>query len=107
MISPFLPARFLSMSIANTDYQSHWNFSEAAESYRVSTQAFLNGKTQDNSKIGERYIASADTWSELPVFNYQPASLTNRLSNETTNFMILLGWFIISGAGLFLFNKNY
>ncbi|MEQ6123669.1 DUF3526 domain-containing protein [Pseudotenacibaculum sp. MALMAid0570] len=107
VISPFLPARFLSMSIANTDYQSHWNFSDASEKYRIETQAFLNGKTEKNSKTGERYVATAETWKELPKFDYTPLSLSERLSDNKFNFIILLFWFSLTGAGLFLINKNY
>ncbi|MFY0630235.1 MAG: DUF3526 domain-containing protein [Flavobacteriaceae bacterium] len=106
-ISPFLPARFLSMSIANTDYQSHWNFSDSAEEYRIKTQAFLNGQTEKNSKIGERYIASADTWKKLPKFTYTPQPLFERLGQNKFNFIILAFWFLITGGGLLLFNKNY
>lgn len=107
IISPFLPARFLSMSIANTDYQSHWNFSNAAEKYRIETQGFLNGKTEKNSKIGERYVASSDVWKQLPKFKYTPASLLEKLSENKFNFLILFVWFSITGGALFLLNKNY
>ena len=107
VISPFLPARFLSMSIANTDYQAHWNFSNAAENYRVETQKFLNGKTEKNSKMGERYVASADTWKELPKFKYIPSSLSEKLSENKFNFVILLLWFSLTGGTLLLINKNY
>ncbi|MCG1037572.1 DUF3526 domain-containing protein [Polaribacter sargassicola] len=107
VISPFLPARFLSMSIANTDYQSHINFSDAAEDYRIKTQAFLNGNTEKNSKIGERYVASADTWKDLPRFEYTPASLSEKLNENTSNFVILFLWFSVTGGLLFLTNKNY
>lgn len=107
IISPFLPARFLSMSIANTDYQSHWNFSDVAEKYRIETQRFLNGKTEKNSKIGEHYVASSDTWKELPEFKYTSASLSEKLDENKFNFVILLIWFSVTGSALFLLNKNY
>ncbi|QTE21995.1 ABC transporter permease [Polaribacter cellanae] len=107
IISPFLSARFLSMSIANTDYQTHWNFTDAAEDYRIKTQKFLNGKTQNNSKIGERYIASADTWKELPKFSYTPKTVTQKLKGNIFNFLILFLWFSVTGGALFLINKKY
>ena len=55
-ISPFLPTRFLSMSIANTDYGTHWDFADAAEDYRVATQKFLNDNFAENSEYGEWLI---------------------------------------------------
>ena len=106
-ISPFLPARFLSMSIANTDYEAHWNFTDAAEKYRVETQAFLNGKTEKNSKTGERYVASADTWKDLPEFHYESASLSTTLKNNNLNISILMIWLVLTGGVLLFLNKKY
>jgi ABC-2 type transport system permease protein len=105
-ISPFLPTRFLSMSIAQTDYATHWDFSDAAENYRIETQKFLNDNFAQNSSLGEwGYKADASTWSELPQFNYTPQSLLSIL-NTNSSYLIILGlWALVSFSALFLITK--
>jgi ABC-2 type transport system permease protein len=105
-ISPFLPTRFLSMSIAQTDYATHWGFSDAAENYRIETQKFLNDNFAQNSSLGEwGYKADASTWSELPQFNYTPQSLSSIL-NTNSSYLIILGlWALVSFSALFLITK--
>lgn len=107
LLSPFLPARFLSMGIAHTDYATHWDFSDAAENYRIATQKFLNGNTAQNTKYGERgYKASADFWKQLPAFDYDPPSLDKVLENNSSNLMILGMWTVLSFTLLFIATKK-
>lgn len=107
LLSPFLPARFLSMGIAHTDYATHWDFSDAAENYRIATQKFLNDNTAQNTKYGERgYKASADFWKQLPAFNYDPPSLDKVLENNSSNLMILGMWTVLSFILLFISTKK-
>lgn len=105
-ISPFLPTRFLSMSIAHTDYATHWDFNDAAENYRIATQKFLNDHFAENSKYGEwSWQADADFWKELPPFEYKPPSLKQTLSKNGSNFILLGGWFVLSLGILFFIVK--
>ena len=105
-ISPYLPARFLSMSIAHTDYATHWDFSEAAEEYRIATQKFLNDNFAENSKLGEwSYRADADLWKELPAFDYSPPDLNFILARNRSN-MAILGLWLFGSFGLLLFNSK-
>lgn len=107
LLSPFLPARFLSMGIAHTDYATHWDFSDAAENYRIATQKFLNDNTAQNTKYGERgYKASADFWKQLPAFDYDPPSLDKVLENNSSNLMILGMWTVLSFILLFISTKK-
>lgn len=106
-ISPFLPTRFLSMAIANTDYESHWAFTEAAEEYRVGVQRFLNGTTEKNAKYNERYVAPADTWSKLEEFNYESLTFSEVYKQNTGVFLVLVIWFVLTAALLFFTNKKY
>lgn len=106
-ISPYLPVRFASMSIAQTDYDSHWNFADAAEEYRVAKQKFLNDNTANNSKYGERgYVASADTWKELPKFNYTPPELSAVINKNSINVLAIGVWLLVSFSALFLTTKK-
>lgn len=103
--SPFLPTRFLSMSLANTDYGTHWHFNDAAEKYRIATQKFLNDHFAENSEYGDwDWKADADYWEELPPFEYEPPSLSQTLLQNTSNITLLGGWFVLS-FGLLLFIK--
>ncbi|MEM9648908.1 MAG: DUF3526 domain-containing protein [Bacteroidota bacterium] len=102
VLSPFLPARFMSMAIANTDYATHWHFADAAENYRVELQAFLNGNFAENSAYGEwSYRANADTWKNMPQFGYDPPELGETLATNTSNLVILSVW--VLGTFLLLF----
>ncbi|WP_411029640.1 ABC transporter permease [Spongiimicrobium sp. 3-5] len=105
-ISPYLPTRFLSMAIAQTDYDTHWGFADAAENYRIATQKFLNENFADNSEYGNwSYRADADFWKSLPAFDYEPAELRSILSQNTSNLEIL-GLWLLASFGLLLFTTK-
>ncbi|WP_108868083.1 DUF3526 domain-containing protein [Aquimarina aquimarini] len=107
VISPFLPVRFLSMSIANTNYQTHWDFADAAENYRIDTQLYLNDNHAKNSKYQDwGYKANSDTWKNLPAFEYSPPILSDVLNDNTSIIIMLLFWLGISSGALFLSTKN-
>lgn len=103
VISPFLPTRFMSMSVAHTDYTTHWDFADAAENYRILTQKFLNDNFAQNSALGEwGYQADASFWKELPAFEYNPPELAEVIDQNRGNSVILFAWllgsFIILGV---------
>lgn len=107
IISPYLPTRFLSMAIAKTDYTTHWDFSDAAEKYRIETQKFLNDHFAKESKYGEwGFKADADFWKQLPKFNYEPPSLTKTIKTNTSSIIIMLVWLIGSFTLLFFTTKS-
>lgn len=106
-ISPFLPTRFLSMAIANTDYTTHWDFADAAETYRVATQKFLNDNFAENSSYGDwSYQADASVWKDLPVFEYDPPNLDTILGNNASNLSLLGIWLLASFAFLSFTTKT-
>ncbi|MEL6811355.1 MAG: DUF3526 domain-containing protein, partial [Bacteroidota bacterium] len=106
MISPYLPTRFMSMSIAHTDYAAHWDFADAAENYRIATQKFLNDNFAENSEYGNwGYEAEADFWQELPAFEYTPPELKVIVKQNTSNILILGGW-LFGSFGLLLFTTR-
>ncbi|WP_420601317.1 ABC transporter permease [Flagellimonas sp.] len=105
--SPFLPTRFLSMAIAKTDYTTHWNFADAAEDYRIKTQAFLNNNFAQNSSYGDwSYRADADTWKKIPQFEYEPSQLGEILSHNVSNLLIISVWLLASFSFLFITTKK-
>ena len=106
-ISPYLPTRFLSMSIAHTDYATHWDFADAAEEYRIATQKFLNDNFAENSEYGNwAYQADAGFWKNLPAFTYDPPELNSVLSQNMSNMLILALWLISSFGLLLIFTKT-
>ncbi len=106
VFSPYLPTRFMSMAIAHTDYGTHWDFSDAAENYRIATQKFLNDDFAENSAYGNwGYRADANFWKQLPAFKYSPPKLDTILSQNFSNLSILSYWLIGSFA-LLLFIKK-
>ncbi|KPM33292.1 Hypothetical protein I595_195 [Croceitalea dokdonensis DOKDO 023] len=105
-ISPYLPTRFLSMAIASTDYDTHWDFADAAETYRIATQKFLNDNTAQNTRYGERgYKASANFWQQLPAFAYEPPELDTVLHRNSSNMMVLGIWLFASFGLMFFTTK--
>ncbi len=105
-ISPYLPTRFLSMSIAHTDYATHWDFADAAEEYRIATQKFLNDNFAENSEYGNwAYQADAAFWRELPSFEYNPPELDSILNRNSSNLAIL-GLWLVASFGLLLFTTK-
>ena len=85
----------MSMSVAHTDYATHWDFADAAENYRILTQKFLNDNFAENSSLGEwGYQADANTWKELPAFEYDPPELSEVIDQNGRNFTILSAWLL-------------
>jgi len=107
VISPYLPTRFLSMAIAKTDYNTHWDFSDAAENYRIKTQKFLNEHFANETEYGDwSWKADADFWKQLPKFEYEPPSLTETINTNTASLVILFVWLFGSFTVLFFTTKS-
>lgn len=109
LLSPFLPARFLSMGIARTDYQTHWNFADAAEKYRLAMMDKLNMNFANNTKYSDEawdWKADPALWKDVPEFNYEPPTYATVLQQNVSNLLILLGWLAASFIGLIFFTKR-
>lgn len=107
ILSPFLPTRFLSMSLAHTDYETHWDFADAAEAYRMEFTAFLNNDMAKNSKTGDwGYKVNADFWKKLPPFSYEPPSLSETIQQNRNNFLISIAWLLVGFGALFFSTKK-
>ncbi len=95
-LSPFISVRFLSMDIANTGDKMHWKFTEAAESYRIQKQAFLNNDIKDNSEYGAfGYTMKEQKFRELPKFTFSPPTLVEILSENKQNILFLFLWILL------------
>jgi len=107
VLSPFLPVRFLSMSIAKTDYSIHWNFTDAAEKHRIEMQRVLNTNFAENSKLGEwDYQADASLLAEIPEFKFESADFGETVQVNGSNFFILGLWSLASVGFLFIASKR-
>ena len=106
-LSPFIALRFLSMDIANSSDNLHWNFSEAVEKYRIEKQKFLNYDIKDNSNYGERgYVMSSEKFKNLPKFIFKPPVLQDILIKNNKSLMFLFLWFIIPFGFLVIISKK-
>ncbi len=102
VLSPYLPARFLSMAVCRTDYNAHWDFSNAAEKYRIMMMDKLNMHFAENSSYGDwDYKADKSLWKEIPDFTYEPVSYSQIVSSNFNNVAALLGWLVLSTLLLF------
>ena len=105
--SPYLPARFLSMAIARTDYGLHWDFADAAERYRLKMMEALNMDFADNSAYGNwAYKADQALWEGIPDFSYTPPSLGQIALSHLSNFLLLITWLAVSFLGLFWITRR-
>ncbi len=103
LLTPFLPTRFLSMALAGTDYNHHWDFTDAAEKHRIEMQKVLNGDFAENSKLGEwNYQADTSLWSKVPEFEYEPEELQKVVAGQGNNLWALGFWLMFAFGGLFL-----
>lgn len=101
-LSPFLPTRFMSMALANTDYSTHWNFADMAEKHRVKMQRILNDNFAENSKLGEwSYKADASLLAEIPEFQFDAPEFKEVIGANASNLLILTAWLLVSFSFLF------
>lgn len=107
VLSPFLPVRFMSMSLAHTDYSSHWNFTDAAEKHRLEMQKILNTNFAENSKLGEwSYKADESLLTRIPEFEFQPLGFSETIQANRSNISILILWSLASFGFLFIASKR-
>lgn len=107
-LSPFLPTRFLSMSLAHTDYATHWNFADEAEQHRVEMQRVLNTDFAENSKLGEwGYQADASLLEEIPEFEFRAPSFDQVIQANQSNLYILTAWLLASFGFLFVTSSRF
>lgn len=100
VLSPYLPARFLSMALCRTDYQAHWHFSDAAEKYRMKMMDALNMNFAEKTSYGDwAWKADKSLWKEIPDFSYEPVTYAAIVQGNTNNIMALMLWLLVS-AGL-------
>lgn len=94
-LSPLVPLRELSMALAGTDPFALRHFGEAAEVHRRRLVAALNG-TQARDGAGRAfYVAPADTWARMPVFDYAPPSVAEILQRHRADLALLLAWAVV------------
>ncbi len=104
VLSPYLPARFLSMALCRTDYNAHWHFSDAAEKYRIMMMDKLNTHFAENTAYGDwAYKADKSLWDEIPDFTYSPPNYGEILEANVGNIATLIAWSLAS-AVMFLWS---
>jgi ABC-2 type transport system permease protein len=93
LTSPFLPARFLSMAVCRTDYDSHWDFADAAERYRLMVMDRMNSDLMNNSRTGQwDYMASDSLWASVPEFEYEPRGYAAVMQDNFGHLSVLAIW---------------
>lgn len=88
-ISPTILIRMLSMQFANTDLQSHYNFTYQAEEYRGALISSLNN--------GPRGAVDTDFFKKNIKFEYHQITLSQTFKKSSTNLIYLTLWWILSG----------
>ena len=88
-ISPTILMRMLSMQFANTDLQSHYNFTYQAEEYRGALISSLNN--------GPRGAVDTDFFKKNITFEYHPITFSQTIEKSTSNLLYLMIWWLLSG----------
>lgn len=113
VLSPALAVRLAAMSGAATDLENHVRFLEQAEAYRFDLIQRLNRlhaenvTAEDDAARGRdpeaerRTRVSAQNWSAMPDFAFEPASHGQRVAGMMPGLVVLLGW-LLAAAGLFI-----
>ncbi|MBC7826218.1 MAG: DUF3526 domain-containing protein [Chitinophagaceae bacterium] len=95
LLSPFMPARLFSMSLAGTDLKNSLHFYSATEAYRKKFIGILNNRLRDNSLYGGRDTGRVAFWKSLPAFHYRQSTLPERWKESSTTFLIVLIWLLV------------
>ncbi len=113
LLSPTVALRRLSMVVAGTDLENHHRFLRAAEAHRYEFVQSLNRlhaerlsyrddmRRSDSAAANLRARVSADNWSLLPEFDFQPAAALERARRSLPSAGILLLWFGLVFAALY------
>ncbi|CAM2005479.1 DUF3526 domain-containing protein [Acanthopleuribacter pedis] len=99
LLSPLLPARVLSMTLAGADSGTQHRFNEAVEVFRRDYVELLNTDMMHESRSGDwRYQADEGLWSRVPVFTFDFGSPLSRFATQSAALGMLLLWFLITGV---------
>lgn len=113
VLSPVLAIQGASQAIAGTDLSAYHRFLNTAEQHRLAFVQALNmlqatevdyslDKLKSIDVQAERATrVSAEAWSRLPAFVFEPASGSQRIANARPNIALLLLW-LFAAAAMFL-----
>jgi ABC-2 type transport system permease protein len=104
-VSPFLAIRTVAMALSGSDTAHALEFERQAEAYRYDLIQYLNGlHTTEVALARDRYDGSPEGgapsrqridrrhWSDAPLFDYQPPSLSWALAQQPVGVAALAGW---------------
>ncbi len=98
LFSPTILLKMLSMQFAKTDLQTHYEFTQQAENYRIALVRDLNYDLKDNSNYGDWDYVSKDKdfFKKNVKFDYQPISFSQTLANTSLALTLLVLWVLAS-----------
>jgi ABC-2 type transport system permease protein len=101
LVNPFLAIRQASMALSGTDYVTHANFQQQAETYRFHLVENMNNYMRDNSKTGDwSFKVNKELWSKVPDFQYNEPSFGSVLSKNWLSMLSLLIWITVGIWGV-------
>ncbi|SFQ51736.1 ABC transporter permease [Hymenobacter arizonensis] len=107
LLNPYQAIRPLSMGLAGSDFAHYVHFQEAAEAYRYGLVQRLNMLQAGMGYGDKERRLGAETWRQLPVFNYQLPTLAWALPHLLLPVLSLLLWAVgLSWLGLRLISKT-
>jgi ABC-2 type transport system permease protein len=112
IFSPFIAIKSLSAALSGTDIAFANDFSMAGEDYRRGMIRVLNddimknavGLTTFSTEWG--YQASADLWTRIPGFDFDPPRASVILSRNVLPLSLLFAWFAMSLLMLGLLSRR-
>lgn len=108
IMNPFMAVKKLSMALTATDVYHHFHFTREAEQYRRTLIAKFNEEDmQRKSQFkNDRGMVSDDFWRQIRDFTYHPASLAWSLKNVMIEVVLLLCWWLATGAIVYIRSRH-
>jgi ABC-2 type transport system permease protein len=103
MLAPLTAVRFLSMELAGTDYEQHWDFAQAAERYRRSLVHRMNFAIAFDRTTPAARPVSGDSllWKTVAPFTYTMPGALAPLARGATSWFVLLLWLAVAAIAAY------
>ncbi|HAI76369.1 MAG TPA: hypothetical protein DCM08_08980 [Microscillaceae bacterium] len=98
MLSPTILMKTTAMQLAHTDLQTHYDFAQQAEKFRIALVRQLNYDIKDNARYNdwEYKPQDKDFFKKTVAFEYHPRTLQKTLPEMSATLTGLCGWCLAS-----------
>lgn len=107
LIDPFIATKGISMGLSGTDYYTHLDFQQQAETYRRSFVQYMNLDMQNHSELGNwDYKVDPKVYKNAPQFRYRQPSIFENVKPYLAGFCSLAIWAILILIAVEIINRK-